>query len=110
MRLVAIAVRPSEYLGRLDLGIALMIDIALLRINGAGIVAMMAIFIGLAMHLLSLCKSSSTSCHPVLHLHPAGARLLHVDRGVFAGSLRSLADWVDLSHLDHLRFLLALNL
>jgi len=54
MRLVAIAVRPSEYLGRLDLGIALMVDIALLRINGAGIVAMMVIFIGLAMHLLSL--------------------------------------------------------
>lgn len=45
-----------------------------------------------------------------MHLHPAGARLLHVDRGVFAGGLRGLADWVDLSHLDYLRFLLALNL
>ena len=54
MRLVAMAMRPSEYLGRLDLGIALMVDIALLRINRASVVAMMAIFIGLAMHLLRL--------------------------------------------------------
>jgi len=45
-----------------------------------------------------------------VHLHPVRARLLHVDGGVLARGLRRLADWIDLSHLDHLCLLVPLGL
>ena len=105
IRLIPIPVRATHNLRRLDLRVTLVVHIVALGVCGAA-----ALILTLAMHLLRLSEASPSCCDPVVHLHPIGAGLLHVDRCVLARRLCRLADRVDLAHLDHLRLLMALSL
>lgn len=104
--LVLVAVRTAHDLRRLNLWVALMVHMVALGVRRAAAL----ILATLTVHLLRLREARAARCDPVVHLHPRRAGLLHVDGGVLARRLRCLADWIDLSHLDHLRLLVALGL
>lgn len=70
---ILVAMRPTHDLRRLDLWVALMVDIVALAVRRA------AALILARVHLLGLRQASPTRRDPVVHLHSIGAGLLHIN-------------------------------
>ena len=105
-------VLATEDFGRVDLLLlllseaSLVVDIFLILVN----LRVILLLSNVVYTLMRLRDGIATAHYSIVHLHAVRARLLHINRRILALSLGCLADGIDFSHLNHLRFLMALLL